>query len=138
MSHADIRYREPVFERRCPTCEQWVDLTLEGWRPKNGMQRCNACWRAYFAAKQRGYNRQEAVREAKREASRLHYRLNRDRNRESQKRWKEAHKAETSAYNRRYREEHKDELREKRRAYYHEARDVILLKKRVRHAEKAA
>lgn len=139
MSHADVRYRDPVFERKCPNCLEWVELTTDGWRPENGLARCAACWRAYFAAKQRGYDREGAKREAKREAARVRYWSNREQHLAAQRSWRERNREHVAAYNRAYREAHKAKLREAHKAYYDDAREVILLKKRVRyHDERAA
>lgn len=135
MSHRIVRYRDDTgFEMKCVVCLGWWPTTLEYWNPKAGLVRCRSCWRAYFRAKERGYRSVEAVAEAKREANRLAYWSNREGNLASQRRWRAAHKPETTAYNRAYRERHKVELLEKRRAYYAECRSAILMKKRDRYS----
>lgn len=135
-THRIVRYRDDTgFEMQCALCRGWWPLSLEYWTPKSGLVRCKGCWRAYFRAKERGYRSVEAVAQAKRDAGRLAYWVNRDANLAAQRRWRAAHREETSAYNRAYRAAHKAELAAKRRAYHAECRSVILTKKRVRYAE---
>lgn len=129
--HHPVRYREDTgWEYRCALCAEWWPLDLTHWRPKSGMARCAACWRAYFAAKERGRSAVEAVAEAKREANRVRYAANRQARLAANRAWREANRERIAAYNRAYRERNRAELATYARAYYAEAQDVILAKKR--------
>lgn len=138
MTHSSVRWRDPVFELRCESCREFVALDLDSWRPDLGLAKCKACWRAYFAAKQRGYNADEAARIAKNEANRARYWANRDANRAANREWKAKNREKVAAYNRKYRAEHREKLAVSSALYYAEARPVILAKKRAAYADRAA
>ncbi len=124
-----LRRRDDAWEARCPLCRQWTGLD-EGWSARYGLSRCRACWRLYFAAKERGYNTNEYRHACRLEAQRTRYWANHEGHLTAARRWRAANADRVHAYNRAYRAAHHDELLVKARDYYAEAREVILLKKR--------
>lgn len=137
--HHPIRYRPDTgWEYRCALCSEWWPIDLNHWVPKHGMARCAACWRAYFAAKERGRTSVEAIAEAKREANRVHYAANRTARAASSKAWREANRERVGAYNRAYRAANRERIAAAGRMYYLECADVILAKKRAAYRGEAA
>ena len=102
MSESVVRFRDGVFQLRCPMCGWWWDLTTDHWRPENGMQRCRSCWREYHRIHEAARNRDDAVRLVKNFKNRLRYAENREARLASNRRWKAANRERTRIYNRAY------------------------------------
>ena len=99
----DVRFREE-FELRCTMCQDWWPITTEFWQPKNGMQRCKACWREYHRIKQRVYSADERHRLATHYRNRINYAEHREARRAANHAWKMANRERVAEYNRAYRE----------------------------------
>lgn len=136
-THLPVRWRDG-YEMRCSTCLEWWPLDGESWIPKQGMARCLACWRAYKAAKQRGYTAEDATKAARNDAQRARYHANRRHYNEQSRAWRARNREKVAAYNAKYRAEHREETLARSRAYYAEARPVILAKKRAAHRGEVA
>lgn len=93
-----VRWRDDEFEYRCPMCDGWWPLTTEFWKPRNGMQRCKACWREYYRIHERARTADEAVRLVKNYKDRLRYAENREARLAANRRWKAANRERVAAY----------------------------------------
>lgn len=103
-----VRYREDTgFEGRCEYCRSWWPLTTSAWKVKQGLRRCEACYREYHRLKERGRSAIEANRELKLANGRIAYRLNREERLAYNRRWKADNRERVAEYNRRYREQRK-------------------------------
>src|SRR3990167_11301192 len=102
MTHSPIRYREDGWEYRCETCRDWWPLSLEFWRPRNGMVRCRTCWTLYKRLRAREYTADVAVRAVRNEANRARYRANRESHIEAGRAWRARHRERIPAHNLQY------------------------------------
>ena len=99
----EVRYREDSFELRCHMCDDWWPITTEFWQPKNGMQRCRACWREYHRIHEANRNALEATRLVKNYKGRVRYAEHRTERLAYNRAWKAANRERVAAYNAEYR-----------------------------------
>jgi hypothetical protein len=99
----EVRYRDGEFELACHMCGDWWPITLEFWRPSNGMQRCKACWREYHRIHERNRTADEAIRLVKNYKGRIRYAERAAERRAYNRAWKAANRERVAAYNASYR-----------------------------------
>ena len=104
-----VRYHEDCFELKCGMCGEFWPLTMEFWRPRNGLQRCIACWREYHKLKQRGYNQDRLARAARNTKNRLRYADRRAERNAAAAVWKAANPERVKFLRRRYYQEHREQ-----------------------------